>query len=599
MRQRGFAAMKQSDLERDQRTIAAFVQGGGRPLLTMSLLFRDYLGGLTGSVFFFILKHSPTWIIPIATANIINVVTRQEPNTPRIILINVVALMVVLVLNIPFNYLHTLLYAKAVRQIECDLRSALVRKMQQLSISYYSRTQSGRLQSKIIRDVEQVQTLSAQIFISVLSIITGLIVSFAVVITRSREVFVFFVLTIPAAVFLVVLFRNRIQQDNRQFRREVEETSAQVMEMVEMIPVTRAHAREDQETARMEAQLHRVAQKGLRLDMVQTYFGSISWVVFQVFQVLCLGFTAWMAFRGRIGIGDVTLYQTYFSSIVNQISNLVTLIPIIAKGLESVTSIGDVLREEDVEDNRGKPELTQVQGAIRYEDVRFGYSGQPILQHFNLDIRPGETIAFVGGSGSGKTTLINLAIGFLHPQEGRVLVDGQDLTKINLSSYRQHISLVPQQSTLFTGTIRDNITYGSEEITEERLQQIIHATHLEDVIDHFPKGLDTRISEHGANLSGGQRQRISIARAFVRDPRILVLDEATSALDLASEKQIQSALQELTKGRTTLIVAHRLSTIRNADRIAVIGQGGLLECGSYQELMEKKGAFYQLQSLQN
>lgn len=591
--------MKQSDLERDQRTIAAFVQGGGRPLLTMSLLFRDYLGGLTGSVFFFILKHSPTWIIPIATANIINVVTRQEPNTPRIILINVVALMVVLVLNIPFNYLHTLLYAKAVRQIECDLRSALVRKMQQLSISYYSRTQSGRLQSKIIRDVEQVQTLSAQIFISVLSILTGLIVSFAVVITRSREVFVFFVLTIPAAVFLVVLFRRRIQQDNRQFRREVEETSAQVMEMVEMIPVTRAHAREDQETARMEAQLHRVAQKGLRLDMVQTYFGSISWVVFQVFQVLCLGFTAWMAFRGRIGIGDVTLYQTYFSSIVNQISNLVTLIPIIAKGLESVTSIGDVLREEDVEDNRGKPELTQVQGAIRYEDVRFGYSGQPILQHFNLDIRPGETIAFVGGSGSGKTTLINLAIGFLHPQEGRVLVDGQDLTKINLSSYRQHISLVPQQSTLFTGTIRDNITYGSEEITEERLQQVIRATHLEDVIDRFPGGLNTRISEHGANLSGGQRQRISIARAFVRDPRILVLDEATSALDLASEKQIQSALQELTKGRTTLIVAHRLSTIRNADRIAVIGQGGLLECGSYQELMEKKGAFYQLQSLQN
>lgn len=590
--------MKQSDLERDQRTIAAFVRGGGRPLLTMALLFRDYLGGLAGSVFFFTLKHSPTWIIPIATANIINVVTQGNPDSPRIILINVAALAGVLVLNIPFNYIHTWLYAKAVREIECNLRSALVRKMQQLSISYYSRTQSGRLQSKIIRDVEQVQTLSAQIFISVLSILTGLIVSFAVVITRSREVFVFFVLTIPAAVFLVVLFRRRIQQDNRQFRREVEETSAQVMEMVEMVPVTRAHAREEHETARMEAQLRRVAQKGLRLDLVQAYFGAISWVVFQVFQVLCLGFTAWMAFRGRIGIGDITLYQTYFSSIVNQISNLVTLIPIIAKGLESVTSIGDVLREEDVEDNRGKPELTRVQGAIRYEDVSFGYSGQPILQHFSLDIRPGETIAFVGGSGSGKTTLINLAIGFLHPQQGRVLVDGQDLTKINLSSYRRHISVVPQQSTLFTGTIRENITYGSEEITEEQLQQVIRATHLEDVIDRFPGGLNTRISEHGANLSGGQRQRISIARAFVRDPRILVLDEATSALDLASEKQIQSALQELTKGRTTLIVAHRLSTIRNADRIAVIGQGGLLECGSYQELMEKKGAFYQLQSLQ-
>ncbi len=592
---------KQTNLERDQRTIAAFVRGGGHPILTMSLLFRDYLGGLLGSVFFFTLKHSPTWIIPIVTANIINEVTRGDANTLRSILINVAALMVVLVLNIPLNYIHTWLYAKAVREIECDLRSALVRKMQQLSISYYSRTQSGRLQSKIIRDVEQVQTLSAQIFISILSILTGLVVSFAVVITRSLEVFLFFVLTIPAAVFLVVLFRSRIQEDNRQFRREVEETSAQVMEMVEMIPVTRAHAREDQETARMEAQLRRVAQKGLRLDMVQTYFGSISWVVFQVFQVLCLGFTAWMAFGGRIGIGDITLYQTYFSSIVGQIANLVTLIPIIAKGLESVTSIGDVLREADVEDNRGKPVLTEVRGAIRYEGVCFSYDDNepPILQNFNLDIRPGETVAFVGGSGSGKTTLINLAIGFLHPQKGRVLVDGQDLAKINLNSYRQHISVVPQQSTLFTGTIRENITYGSDEISEERLQQIIHATHLEDVIDRFPKGLDTPISEHGANLSGGQRQRISIARAFVRDPRILVLDEATSALDLASERQIQSALQELTKGRTTLIVAHRLSTIRNADRIAVIGQGGLLECGSYQELMAKKGAFYELQSLQN
>ena len=592
---------KQTNLERDQRTIAAFVRGGGHPILTMSLLFRDYLGGLLGSVFFFTLKHSPTWIIPIVTANIINEVTRGDANTPRSILINVAALMVVLVLNIPLNYIHTWLYAKAVREIECDLRSALVRKMQQLSISYYSRTQSGRLQSKIIRDVEQVQTLSAQIFISILSILTGLVVSFAVVITRSLEVFLFFVLTIPAAVFLVVLFRSRIQEDNRQFRREVEETSAQVMEMVEMIPVTRAHAREDQETARMEAQLRRVAQKGLRLDMVQTYFGSISWVAFQVFQVLCLGFTAWMAFGGRIGIGDITLYQTYFSSIVGQIANLVTLIPIIAKGLESVTSIGDVLREADVEDNRGKPVLTEVRGAIRYEGVCFSYDDNepPILQNFNLDIRPGETVAFVGGSGSGKTTLINLAIGFLHPQKGRVLVDGQDLAKINLNSYRQHISVVPQQSTLFTGTIRENITYGSDEISEERLQQIIHATHLEDVIDRFPKGLDTPISEHGANLSGGQRQRISIARAFVRDPRILVLDEATSALDLASERQIQSALQELTKGRTTLIVAHRLSTIRNADRIAVIGQGGLLECGSYQELMAKKGAFYELQSLQN
>lgn len=592
--------MKQTDLARDEQTIQAFMSGAGRPIRTLALLFRGHVWELLGSVFFFTLKHSPTWIIPIVTANIINLVTTGAPNTPAMILWNMAALAVVLVLNIPLNYVHTWLYAKVVRQIECDLRGALVRKLQQLSISYYSRTQSGRLQSKIIRDVEQVQTLSAQIFISVLSILTGLLVSFAVVILRSRAVFLFFVCTVPAAVLLVVLFKNRIQEDNRIFRQEVEETSARVMEMVEMIPVTRAHAQENRETRRMERQLFRVAQKGLRLDMVQTYFGSISWVIFQVFQVLCLGFTAWMAFGGRIGIGDITLYQTYFSSIVGQIANLVALIPIISKGLESVTSIGDVLREQDVEDNRHKPAIPAVEGELSFEQVEFAYgdSKEPVLRDFSLSVKPGETIAFVGGSGSGKTTLINLAIGFLHPQKGRVCVDGHDLAGVDLTSYRKYLSVVPQQSVLFSGTIRENITYGSRDVSDEALWEVIRATNLEDVIKKLPNGLDTRITEHGSNLSGGQKQRVAIARALVRDPKIIVLDEATSALDVASERKIQDALQTLTKGRTTLIVAHRLSTIRNADRIAVVGEGGLLECGSYEELMEKKGAFYQMQTLQ-
>ena len=592
--------MKQTDLARDEQTIQAFMSGAGRPIRTLALLFRGHVWELLGSVFFFTLKHSPTWIIPIVTANIINLVTTGAPNTPAMILWNMVALAVVLVLNIPLNYVHTWLYAKVVRQIECDLRGALVRKLQQLSISYYSRTQSGRLQSKIIRDVEQVQTLSAQIFISVLSILTGLLVSFAVVILRSRAVFLFFVCTVPAAVLLVVLFKNRIQEDNRIFRQEVEETSARVMEMVEMIPVTRAHAQENRETRRMERQLFRVAQKGLRLDMVQTYFGSISWVIFQVFQVLCLGFTAWMAFGGHIGIGDITLYQTYFSSIVGQIANLVALIPIISKGLESVTSIGDVLREQDVEDNRKKPPIPPVEGGLDFEHVEFAYgdSKEPVLRDFSLSVKPGETIAFVGGSGSGKTTLINLAIGFLHPQKGRVCVDGHDLAGVDLTSYRKYLSVVPQQSVLFSGTIRENITYGSRDVSDEALWEVIRATNLEDVIKKLPNGLDTRITEHGSNLSGGQKQRVAIARALVRDPKIIVLDEATSALDVASERKIQDALQTLTKGRTTLIVAHRLSTIRNADRIAVVGEGGLLECGSYEELMEKKGAFYQMQTLQ-
>ena len=206
-------------------------------------------------------------------------------------------------------------------------------------------------------------------------------------------------------------------------------------------------------------------------------------------------------------------------------------------------------------------------------------------------------MAFAGGSGSGKTTILNLAIGFLQPEKGKVLIDKKDLKKLDLRSYRKQIAVVPQQSILFTGTLRENITYGSDKISEERLWEVIRAANLEDVVKNLPEGLDTMITEHGENLSGGQRQRISIARAFLRDPKILILDEATSALDSISEKKIQDSIQKLVKGRTTLIVAHRLSTIRNADRIAVIGKGNVLESGSYEELMEKKGAFYQMEHL--
>lgn len=535
-------------------------------LRTLLSLFKGHYGALAGSVFFFIIKHSPTWVLPIVTANIINAVTDHNGNITKILILNTILMIAVLVQNIPTNYIHTWLYAKTVRTVEKELREALVCKLQQLSITYHKEMQSGRLQSKIMRDVEQIQNLASQIFISLVTIILNIGVSFGVVIFKSRIVFLFFLCTIPVSVLIIVGFKGKIKTHNRAFRKEMEETSAKVMEMVEMI---------------------------------QTYFSSISWVAFQIFQVFCLVFTAYIAWKGIIGVGDITLYQTYFSSIVAQIASIVTLLPIIAKGLESVESIGDVLCANDIEDNRRKKKIVDLKGEITFQDVSFTYKGdeKPVLSHLNFKIQPGETVAFAGGSGSGKTTILNLAIGFLKADSGQVLVDGNDLMELDLHSYRKQIAVVPQQSILFTGTLRENITYGSESISEEQLWNVIRAANLEEVVQKLPDGLDTMITEHGENLSGGQRQRISIARAFLRNPKILILDEATSALDSISEKKIQDSIQKLVKGRTTLIVAHRLSTIRNADRIAVIEKGNVLECGSYEELIEKKGAFYRMEKM--
>ena len=586
--------------QEEQDFLDNFKRNSGSSIKTLLGLYKGHYVSLFFSVLFFFIKHSPVWILPIVTSNIINIATNPDENVVRDIALNVAFMCVMIIQNVFSNYVHVYLYSKTIRNMECNLRSSLVRKLQQLSISYHNAMQSGRLQSKIMRDVEQIETLSRQIFISVLSIIMNIAVALGIVVSKSLTVFVFFVLTVPVAVIIMVVFKNKIKLPNRQFRKDMEETSVRVMEMVELIPVTRAHALESTETMRMQEQLENVAKSGLKLDIIQSYFSSISWVAFQVFQVLCLGFTGYLAAQGEITVGEVVMYQTYFSSIVAQVSSIITLLPTIAKGLESVDSVGDILLSHDIEDNDRKRKIKEVHGNITFDDVTFHYpdSEEPVLSHFNLSIKEGETIAFVGGSGAGKTTVLNLVIGFIKTTGGRILIDGQDMNELNLKSFRQHIAVVPQTSILFTGTIRDNITYGKDDISEEELQKVIDAANLREFIDSLPDGLDSKITEHGSNLSGGQRQRISIARAFVRDPSILILDEATSALDSISEKQIQTAINNLVKDRTTLIVAHRLSTIRDADKIAVIGHGGLEEFGTYEELMAKKGKFYELKELQ-
>ena len=588
---------EEEEIELENDFIDTYLKNKKSPISLLFKLYSRYAKDFAVSMFFYLIKQSPVIVMPIIVSNIINEVVYKNDYTLRNIIINLAVIAILIAINVPTNALYVKFYSKATRRVEAGLRGAMVRKLQQLSITFHKEMQSGRIQSKLMRDVETVHTFSTQIITSVPAILVNMITALCIVITKDLSVFFFFLLCIPCDVLLIKIFGKAIKKNNNEFRKGMEYTSASLMDMEEMTQITRAHALEGTEIKKTALLLKNIAKSGFKLDMVQAYFGSFTWVTIQVFQLACLVFSAWKAYQGEILIGDINLFQSYFNSLIGQVSSLIGLLPIISKGLESLSSIGEILGATDIEDNHHKIKINFLRGEYEFKNVSFSYdSDQHLISGLNLKVHAGETIAIVGPSGSGKSTLINLAIGFVHPQSGEILVDGNNIENINLQSYRRHIAIVPQNSVLFTGTIRANITYGMDTVSDGQLENVLKAARLYDFIKALPNGVDTMLDEHGANLSGGQKQRISIARAIIRNPSVIIFDEATSALDTVSEKAIQDAINDMTKGKTTFIVAHRLSTIRNADRIAVLKHGKCVELGTYEELMALHGEFYKMQT---
>ena len=584
----------------EEEFISTYVRSEVKPLKMLLKIYQRYWKELLAALFFYIIKHSPVILLPIVTSYIINFVAYPGQYSLTTMIIFIVLMIFLIILNIPMNTLYTKSYCKVMRKVEAGLRGAMVRKLQQLSISFHKEMQSGRIQSKLMRDVETVHTLSAQLFVTIPALLLNAGSALIIVVTKNLTVFTFFMLCIPSSIVLARFFREKMASTNKAYRVNMENTSAQLMDMVVMTEITRAHALEEKEIKKLSLSLKDVANSGLKVDVTQSKFGACSWATTQIFQLGCLIFSSVLAFKGMIQVGDISLYQSYFTSITGQVSSFLGLLPIITKGLDSVSSIGEILSATDIEDNTDKATLTELHGDYEFKDVRFAYddANHMLLNGLSLNVKAGETIAFVGESGCGKTTTVNLVLGFYHPTEGQVLVDGKDITSVDLHSYRSHIAIVPQNSVLFTGTIRENITYGIENVSAKDLAAAIDAARLTDFINSLPDGIDTVLTEHGANLSGGQRQRISIARAIIRKPSVIIFDEATSALDSVSEREIQKAIDNLTQNRTTFIVAHRLSTIKNADRIAVLKGGKCVEIGSYDELMEKQGLFWRMQTMQ-
>ena len=585
---------------KEEQTILNSYSGKKRG--TLSTLFKLYSGNYKNLIIaavMFLIKSSPTWIIPLITAAVIDIATQRPDDAVKQFIIYAVGAVLILLQNIPTHTLYIMFLSRAQRSVEAGLRGAMIRKLQHLSITYHKEIESGKIQSKVMRDVEAIENFTTQIFTTAITVIINMTISLVIVINKNITVFFMFLLCVPFAVLLNNLFKKKIRRLSHNFRMEMENTSSDVLDMEDLIPVTRAHALEQCEIKKLTDSVTRIAESGYKMDKAHAVFGAASWVMFSIFQKICLFFTGYLAYRGKITIGDVSLYQSYFNSLIAQVSSIMALLPIIAKGTESISSIGEILSSNDVEDNENKIKIKSLQGAYEFKNVCFKYDDKtPVLNDFSLVVKPGETIAIVGESGSGKSTVLNLVIGFNKLDSGSFKIDGIDSADIDMRSYRRFISMVPQNSILFSGTIRENITYCRQHVTNELLNYAIKAARLESVIEKLPDGLDTMVGEHGAKLSGGQKQRISIARAIIRNPRVIIFDEATSALDSVTESEIQKAIENLTKDRTTFIVAHRLSTIKNADKIAVMENGRCIEYGTYDELMAKKGAFYKLKEMQ-
>lgn len=586
---------------KEEKTLLECYSGEKRGFLpTLFRFYKGNYGNLVMSAIMFFIKFSPTWIIPLITAGVIDIATNRPDNSIKMFIAYGVLTVVILLQNIPTHTLYMTYLSRAQRSVEAGLRGAMIRKLQQLSITFHKETQSGKIQSKVMRDVEAIEGLTNQLFTTVLTGVTTMIISLSIVITKNIYVFLMFLVCVPFAVFLQNAFSGKMRTQSHEFRKKMEKTASDVLDMEELIPVTRAHALENHEVRKLTDSVTEIAESGYKLDKVYAVFGSINWVLFSLFQMVCLFFTGFLAYKGQISVGEVTLYQSYFGTLIGQISSIIGLLPVISKGAEAINSIGEILDSNDIEDNKRKLKLKNLEGTYEFENVSFKYDDRtPVLHNFSLTANKGETVALVGESGSGKSTVLNLVIGFNKIDSGIFKIDGIDANKINMRSYRRFISIVPQNSILFSGTVKENITYGRKNVTKELLDYAVRAAQLESVIEKLPDGINTVVGEHGAKLSGGQRQRISIARAIIRNPRVIIFDEATSALDSATEIEIQRAIENLTADRTTFIVAHRLSTIKNADKIAVMQEGKCVEFGTYDELMSKKGYFYELKKLQS
>ena len=485
--------------------------------------------------------------------------------------------------------------------MQSKMRRDLFAHLEKLPFRFYDDHETGRIMTRLTSDLFEVCELAHHGPENLLISSAMILLSFAYLLTIDWILTLIVFACIPILLTVAIHFRREMRQAFDDRRKSNAVINAAVESSVTGIRVTKAYTNADKEIEKFAAGDVQFVDASKRAYRAMAKFFSSTGFITDIFNVIVLIAGGLFLYGGRISFGDYSTFIVSVNLFINPITTLINFMEQYQNGVSGFKRFVEIMDEEPEKDPTGAEELKDVKGEIEFRDVSYSYeSSDEILHHVNLKIRKGEKLALVGPSGGGKTTLCHLLPHFYEIEEGNgaILIDGKDIRRLTLDSVRRNIGIVQQDVFLFSGTIRENILYGRLDATEEEVVEAAKKAHIHDYIVSLEKGYDTEIGERGVKLSGGQKQRLSIARVFLKDPAILILDEATSALDNTTEILIQQALDELCEGRTTLVVAHRLSTIRNADEIAVVIRGEITERGTHEELMKAGGTYAELYALQ-
>ncbi|MBA3709045.1 MAG: ABC transporter ATP-binding protein [Planctomycetes bacterium] len=542
------------------------------------------------------LRHAPVWIIPLLIKRTIDAAITDPQRAWPMLGWMVVATIGLALSNIVVSVPQQLLVSRQRRDLTAGMRRALLRRLHRLTFAFHDRSQAGALTNKFVMDMNRLETFQGWLIEGLLLQGTTLVVVLVVTAVVSPRLVPVLLLMVPVNLLIVRAFWQRMKESNERFREAESGFLAYLTEAISGVRVTRAHAVEEFTESRIGRAANRVAATGYRLDFTYALFGSAAWATGVAMHMLVLGSGIWMLLLARIPAGDIWLLTAYYGILSGALGAVVNGLPNAASAHDAIRSLSELFQRDDHEDNDGKPAVADVRGDVVFSGVRFTYPGNDrhSLHGLDLAIPAGSSIALVGASGSGKSTTAGLLLGFYAPDAGTVSIDGHDLRTIDLRSVRRHVGVVSQDVVLFHDTILGNIAWGDPNPDIAKAEEAGRRANADDFIRELPDGYRTILGDRGAGLSGGQRQRLAIARALYRDPKLLILDEATSALDPESERLVQQALEELMRGRTTVIIAHRLSTVRNAQRIVVLAEGRVAESGTFQELMDRGGIFHGL-----